>query len=323
MNIAPKTTRQKLQLKERFENYYLLTQQHKTNPVSLYLDSLAPSGRRSVKSSLISSSTVLGFEGPLESMPWSLVEYQHVAQIRTCLNQQGKAANTINLALSAVRGVMKACFNLGLIKADQLLLLNSVKPVRGQRLPSGRSLTPSEISKLHRVCQRDNTVAGKRDHALIALMLATGLRRAEVVAITIDDYNSRTGLLIIHQGKGSKQRLTYLNSESRALIRQWRSCRGDQPGSLFNPVTKNSQVVNRPLVSQSIYDIIQQRAEQACIDNVRPHDLRRTFVTQLLEAGVDLNTTRQLAGHQAIQTTARYDFRSEKTQKKAVQQLAR
>ena len=76
-------------------------------------------------------------------------------------------------------------------------------------------------------------------------------------------------------------------------------------------------------MSQSVYDIVQQRAEQAQIGNVRPHDLRRTFVTQLLEAGVDLNTTRQLAGHQDIQTTARYDFRSEKAQKKAVQQLVR
>jgi hypothetical protein len=73
---ASKTTKQKQQLQERFDNYYLLTKQHKTNPVSLYLDSLAPSGRRSVKSALTSSSAVLGFEGPLEAMPWSLVEYQ-------------------------------------------------------------------------------------------------------------------------------------------------------------------------------------------------------------------------------------------------------
>ena len=195
--------------------------------------------------------------------------------------------------------------------------------MRGQRLPSGRSLTASEAHKLQRACQQDKSLAGKRDHALIALILATGLRRSEVVAIDIDDYNSRTGLLNIHSGKGNKQRLAYLNSESRQIIRQWRILRGDQPGSLFNPVTKNNQVLNRPLVSQSVYDIIKQRAEQAQIGNVRPHDLRRTFVTQLLEAGVDLNTTRQLAGHQDIQTTARYDFRSEKTQKKAVQQLTR
>jgi integrase/recombinase XerD len=315
--------RRKHQLQEKFDNYYQLTRQQKTDPVSLYLDSLAPTGRRSVKSLLLSSTAVLGFDGPLEAMPWNLVEYQHLAQIRTTLGQQGKATNTINLALSAIRGVMRSCFNLRLIKADQLLLINNVKPMRGQRLPSGRSLTASEISRLHRVCQQDKSVAGKRDHALIALMLATGLRRSEVVAINIDDYNSRTGLLNIHQGKGNKQRSAYLNSECRSTLRQWRILRGNVPGSLFNPITKNNQVVNRPLVSQSVYDIVQQRAVQAQIGNVMPHDLRRTFVTQLLEAGIDLNTTRQLAGHQDIQTTARYDFRSEKAQKKAVQQLVR
>jgi site-specific recombinase XerD len=311
----------KQQLRSKFDNYYLLTKQHKTNPVSLYLDSLAPSGRRSIKSSLTSSTAVLGFDGPLEAMPWNLVEYQHLAQMRTKLGQQGKAVNTINLALSALRGVMRCCFNLGLIKADQLLLINHVKPARGQRLPSGRSLSRCEERKLIRHCGKDKSVAGRRDHALIALMLATGLRRSEVVTIDIDDLNTRTGLLNIHKGKGGKQRLAYLNCESRLLIRQWLKLRGNQPGYLFNPVSKSGSVINRPLVSQSVYDIVRQRAEQAQIGIVRPHDLRRTFVTRLLEAGVDLNTTRQLAGHQDIQTTARYDFRSEKTQQKAVQRL--
>jgi integrase/recombinase XerD len=315
--------KRKHQLQEKFDNYYLLTKQQKTDPASLYLNSLAPTGRRSVKSLLLSSTAVLGFDGPLEAMPWNLVEYQHLAKIRTTLGQQGKAANTINLTLSAVRGVMKACFNLGLIKADQLLLINNVKPLRSQRLPSGRSLTASEISRLFRVCQQDKSVAGKRDHALIALMLATGLRRSEVVAINVDDYNSRTGLLNIHQGKGNKQRCAYLNSESLALIRQWRKLRGNDAGPLFNPVSKSGTILHKSLTGQSVYDIIQQRAEQAQFGNLRPHDLRRTFVTHLLEAGVDLNTTRQLAGHSDIQTTARYDFRSEKAQKKAVQQLVR
>ena len=50
------------------------------------------------------------------------------------------------------------------------------------------------------------------------------------------------------------------------------------------------KIAIKALTSQTIYDIIKQRSEQAKIDTVRPHDLRRTFVTQLLEAGVDINT---------------------------------
>jgi integrase/recombinase XerD len=311
----------KQQLQEKFDNYYQQINQQQTDPVSLYLDSLAPTGRRSAKSLLRSATAIVGFEGLLEQMPWNLIEYQHLALIKNTLKKEGKSANTINLALSAVRGVMKACFHLKLITAEQVLLLKGIAAVRSQRLPSGRSLNKREITKLHRSCKRDKTLIGKRDHAIIALLLATGLRRSEVIAIQLDDYKTRTGVLNIQAGKGDKQRTAYLNTESRGVLRQWLIARGRQPGSLFNPVTKTGSILSKALCSQAIYDIIKLRSEQAGIEPIRPHDLRRTFVTQLLEAGVDINTARQLVGHTDIQTTARYDCRDQKTQQKAVKRL--
>jgi site-specific recombinase XerD len=274
-----------------------------------------------MRSALQVSSKLLGFKGKLENQPWSKIGYQHLAQIRHQLQQQGKAINTINLTLSAVRGVMKACFNLKLIDADQWLSINAVKPARGQRLLSGRSLTASEVQKLLRVCKQDKSLIGKRDHALITLMLVTGLRRSEITALDDSDFNSRTGLLIVQAGKGNKQRQIYVNPDSRQIVRQWRNRRGNVDGKLFNPISKAGTITHKALTGQSIYDIVQHRAKQAQIGELRPHDLRRTFVTHLLEAGVDLNTTRQLAGHSDIQTTARYDLRDQKTQKRAVQRL--
>ena len=291
------------------------------NPVNLYLDNLAPTGRRSMRSALQTAVKLLGHQNTLENLPWQQLDYQHLALIRTTLKQQGKAANTINLTLSALRGVMKACFNLKLIDADQLLNINDIKPVRGQRLISGRSLSASDVQKLLRVCQHDQSVIGIRDHALIALLLATGLRRSEIVSLDNQDFNSKTGTVMLHAGKGNKQRQLYLNPDTRQLLRKWRQYRGYHDGKLFNPITKAGHVIDKALSGQSIYDIVQQRAEQAQIGELRPHDLRRTFVTRLLEAGVDLNTTRQLAGHNDIQTTARYDLRDQKTQRRALQLL--
>jgi site-specific recombinase XerD len=311
----------KQHLQQKFETYYQHIHQTQTDPVTLYLESLAASGRRSIKSLLHSATEIVGFEGQLEEMPWNLIEYQHLALIRNTLKQDGKSANTINLALSAVRGVMKACFHLKLITAEQMLLLKGITAVRSQRLPSGRSLNKRELSKLHRSCKLDQTTIGKRDYAVIALLLSTGIRRSEIIAITLADYNTRTGVLNIQAGKGDKQRTAYLNTESRVVIRQWLAERGRLPGSLFNPVTKTGTVLNKALSSQTIYDIIKQRSEQAKIERVRPHDLRRTFVTQLLDAGVDINTTRQLVGHTDIQTTARYDCRDQKSQQRAVKRL--
>jgi site-specific recombinase XerD len=74
--------------------------------------------------------------------------------------------------------------------------------------------------------------------------------------------------------------------------------------------------------SQSIYDLVGKRAREAQIENCRPHDLRRTFVTRLLESGVDIHTVSQLAGHSDIQTTARYDLRDQSEQRKAIKNLS-
>ncbi len=315
------------QLQQKMTYYYHTLKTQQTDPVTLYLQGLVPSGRKSIRSQLKIASAILHFEGELEQMPWNMIEYQHLSTIRNTLQEQGKAANTINLNLSAIKGVMKACFNLGLISADQLMRLNDIKRVRGKRLPSGRSLSAQEIKKLYRVCTQDNSPAGKRDHAIIAVMLATGIRRSEVIAIDVDDYNTRTGLLNIQSGKGNKQRTAYLNVDTRKVVKQWLNSKdaGTQEGKgvLFNPITKSGSIQSRAMSSHAIYEIIRHRAEQAKIDACRPHDLRRTFVTQLLEAGIDINTTRQLAGHTDIQTTARYDLRDDKSQKKALQRLNR
>ena len=311
------------QLQKHLQHYFKIIKEQQTDPVTLYLQGLVPTGRRSVKSLLKTAAAILDFEGELEVMPWSIIEYQHLASIRSTLQEQQKSANTINLTLSALKGVMKACFNLKLISADQLLLLNDIKRVRGKRLPSGRSLSKQDIKKIYRACEKDKTIAGKRDQAIITTMLASGIRRSEVVNITLDDYNTRNGQLNIQAGKGNKQRTAYINTESRQIIRKWLNVRGTEAGALFNPITKSSTIQYRKISSQSIYGIIRQRAEQAKIEPCRPHDLRRTFVTHLLEAGIDINTARQLAGHSDIQTTARYDLRDEKSQKRALRRLQR
>jgi integrase/recombinase XerD len=104
------------------------------------------------------------------------------------------------------------------------------------------------------------------------------------------------------------------------MVRPWLDARGKEEGYLFNPILRSGEIVDRPLTSQALYDVIKHRSSEAGM-SCKPHDLRRTFVTRLLDAGVDLNTARQLAGHSNVETTVKYDLRDEQHQRKALKSI--
>ncbi len=307
--------------KKKMDDYYQLINGN-TDPVTLYLESLAPTGRRSMRSLLNTAGGILGFEDSLEHIPWQMLEYQHLATVRSELMTQGKSANTANLTISALKGVMGTCFNLGLIDADKWMQLKTIKPVRGKKLPAGRSLSQKEIGAIYSVCKQDKSARGKRDLAAFAMMLATGLRRSETADLQVNHYNTRSGELVVMVGKGNKQRKLYLSKDARQMVRPWLDARGKGDGHLFNPILRSGEIIDRPLTSQALYDVIKNRSLEAGIEQCQPHDLRRTFVTRLLDAGVDLNTARQLAGHSNVETTVKYDRRDEQHQKKALKSIA-
>jgi len=291
------------------------------NALTLYLDNLAPSGRRSARSRLCTAAEILGHEEvALEAVPWASFGYAELAAVRAELLRRGKVPSTINSTLAALRGVLRTAFGLGLIPADVYLRLDQVELVKGKRLPAGRSLTPGEVDKLLRACRRDKTPAGARDAAMIALMAAAGLRRAEVVSLVMDDYERRRGRLAVREGKGGQQRELVLPGAVRRDLGQWVKVRGRVDGPLFCPVLANGRKEMRALSAQRLYDVVAERAAAAGIERCTPHDLRRTFVTRLLSQDVDLNTVRQLAGHSDMQTTARYDCRDDRAQRRALRQ---
>ena len=75
------------------------------------------------------------------------------------------------------------------------------------------------------------------------------------------------------------------------------------------------------MTPQAIYNMLAKRAQEAGIKNFSPHDIRRTFIAHLLDAGADIGTVSKMAGHANIQTTARYDRRSEDAKRKTADLL--
>jgi len=154
----------------------------------------------------------------------------------------------------------------------------------------------------------------------MGVLYAAGLRRAEVVTLEVSDYDPETGALIVW-GKGNKERIAYIDNGAADAVREWISVRGDVPGPLFCPVTQIGEVVVRGMTDQAVYAILQTRAAKANVRAFSPHDLRRSCVSDLLDAGVDISVVQRFVGHASVTTTARYDRRGEQAKKKAAKSL--
>jgi integrase len=87
------------------------------------------------------------------------------------------------------------------------------------------------------------------------------------------------------------------------------------------PISKGKRLQGKHLSEGAVLYILQKRGVEAGIEPFTPHDCRRTFISNLLEAGVDIVTVSQLAGHASVMTTAKYDRRGEVAKREAVKLL--
>jgi site-specific recombinase XerD len=291
------------------------------NPAAVYLAKLSKNGRRVQADALNVVANLLLPEADYLSFPWHKLEYQHVQAVRTFL-QEEYSISSINRMLSAVRETVKQAWLLKQIPADQYLRVKQVNNVKGSRLPAGRYITAGEIKAILDVCIADKSPAGFRDAAIIAWMVSGGgPRRAEVVSVDLGDYDPDSGQIKI-VGKGNNERTNYLENGAYDAMADWLAVRGDAPGPLFIPINKAGTMILRRMTSQAIYNMLNRRIEQAGIKDFSPHDLRRTFISNMLDAGADLATTSKIVGHEDLKTTAVYDRRPEQAKKKATQLLS-
>lgn len=297
------------------------------NPAAIYLASLAPGSRRTMRTALTVIAGLLGVPERRDAegrdlrcldAPWASLRYQHTIAIRARL-QERYAPATANKLLAALRRVLKESRRLGQISADDYDRAVDLSSIRAQRLPRGRLVTDGEVLALMRVCADDATPAGARDAAILALLRGAGLRRAEAADLDLADYDPENGAVTVRSGKGDKDRVVYAPAGARAALGDWFAVRGDAPGPLFYGLVKGGKLAPRRLAGQALAIVCASRAAQAGIQPFTPHDLRRTFISGLLDAGADMATVQRLAGHEDPTTTSRYDRRGVTAKQRAVE----
>jgi site-specific recombinase XerD len=288
------------------------------HPVAVYLAGLAPGSRRTQGAALRIIAKIVSPAADETNLPWWKLDYAHTTAVRSKLAAMYAPA-TANRMLAAVRGVLKASFKLGLMSADHMTRASSVDAVRGARVMKGRALSKGELAALFEACD-PSTPGGARNAALLGLLYGGGLRRAEVVALDRADYEAKTGKLVV-RGKGNKERVAWATNGSRDALDAWLVVRGEEPGPLFLPVTKGGEIERRRMSDQAIAELVRRLARKAKIARFSPHDMRRTFIGDLLDGGADLATVQGLAGHASPTTTSRYDRRGERARKEAAELL--
>lgn len=294
-----------------------------SDPVIVYLASLkSANSRRAMAHSLRVIAEIVAPDAQPNAVPWHALRYQHCQAIRSRLAEAHSPA-TANRHLAALRGVLKECWRLGLMNAEDYHRAVDFKRINGgstvSQAEKGRHLSSGELNALIAACD-DGTKAGARDAAIIALAYLGGLRRSELASLQLSDWNPSECNLMI-RGKGDKKRIIPIGDGAHDALLDWLTVRGGWAGALFVRVRKGDNVGDEGLTGQAIYTIMASRAQQANVKEFAPHDLRRTFAGDLLDAGADIATVQQLMGHAKVDTTAKYDRRGARAKRDAIGKL--
>ncbi len=219
------------------------------------------------------------------------------------LQAQGRSAATLARRLAALRSFFGYQEDLAGAGPDPTRHLSSPRLAR----PLPRVLTVEQVEAMLAACRLSDPV-GLRDRAILELLYATGLRVSELVALTVDDWDTTPPRLRC-RGKGDKERLIPVGQAAVQAVEHFLAagrgrlgaCAAKPSGALF--VNRRG----RPLTRQSVWKLVKKHAAAAGIATlVTPHTLRHSFATHLLENGADLRAVQEMLGHSDISTTQIY-----------------
>jgi site-specific recombinase XerD len=291
------------------------------HPVSMYLDGLAETSQPAIRSGLNKIAQLVNPDADAYTIPWEEMDYEHTKKIRTEIVKRYKPRSA-NRMIASIRGVLRTAWRLGLISTDQFHRAIDIKHERVTDLPpAGRWVETNEMVQLLKgAAGAKDPMRGLRDQALVIVLYAGGLRRQEASALEVTDYDPETGAMQVQRGKGRKYRMVYIPEGYRGWIEPWWRVRRDQGAPLFVGWTRLGPT-KKQLSADGVDTALNLIRKRAGIAKLTPHDLRRSFATELLENGADLLQVQKLMGHANVSTTSIYDRRGERGKKAAIEKF--
>lgn len=214
---------------------------------------------------------------------------------------------TINLRLAAVRRLAYEASDSGLLSPELVAGIRRVKGVKQLGHQVGNWLTVEEGQQLLGAVRTD-TLRGKRDAAMLGLLLGCGLRRSEVANFEIERLQRRDGhwAVVDLVGKAGHVRTVPVPCWVKTAIDSWSSAASIGEGRLFRAIRKNGSLWGRGVTQNGVWYVVKNCAKRAGIEKLAPHDLRRSCARMCHTAGGEIEQIQFLLGHASVQTTERY-----------------
>lgn len=230
-----------------------------------------------------------------------------VLRYRFFLEQKNLAPSTINVRLAAVRRLAYEASDTGLLSPELAAGIRRVKGAKRLGVRIGNWLSV-EQSKTLLDGLPSGSLRGKRDHAILALLLGCGLRRAELVGLGTKDFQVREEHWVIADliGKGKHIRTVPVPVWAKRAVDEWTTAAGISGGTIFRRVSRLGKIWGDGITPKAIWHIVKGAAKRAGIKDLAPHDLRRTCARLCHLAGGELEQIQFLLGHASVQTTERY-----------------
>jgi len=230
-----------------------------------------------------------------------------VLRYRISLEQRQFAPSTINLRLAAVRRIAYEAADSGLLSPELAAGIRRVKGVRRLGVRVGNWLTAEQGKRLLEATSAD-TLRTKRNQAMLSLLIGCGLRRAELLGLTMNSIQLREEHWVIANlvGKGGHIRTVPIPLWVKQAVDVWIESAQIASGRVFRSINKAGKIWGDGMTPKVLWEVVKDAATRLGIEKLAPHDLRRTCARLCHLAGGELDQIQFLLGHVSIQTTERY-----------------
>jgi site-specific recombinase XerD len=230
-----------------------------------------------------------------------------VTRYRLHLEAQLLAPGTINVRLAAVRRLAYEAADTGLLSPDLAAGIRRVKGAKKLGIRLGNWLTVEEGRSLWQLPDR-YSAKGKRDRAILAVLLGCGLRRRELIALTLDHIQRREDhwAFVALVGKGGHIRTVPMPDWVKQTIDDWLAVARIGHGRIFRCVCRKGAVWGTAITEKVVWHVVKEYAGRLGVSKLAPHDLRRSCARYCHDSGGELEQIQFLLGHVSVQTTEKY-----------------